>query len=321
MLSHLPAPLRNPDVLVGLETADDAAVYRLRPDLALVVTTDFFTPVVDDAHTFGAIAAANALSDVYAMGAQPLMAVNLVAFPIKELPAQVLADILRGGSEKVQEAGIDILGGHSIDDHEPKYGLAVTGTVHPERVIRNRDGRAGDQLVLTKPLGTGIITTAIKHGVAPEAAATAAVQSMLRLNRQAADAMTRVGVDAATDVTGFGLLGHLHYLARASGVAARLESSAVPFLPEAEMLADAGEVPGGTRRNESFLRRRVRWAPNISSARQTVLSDAQTSGGLLIAVRPAHLVQLLAALREGGVEGARIGELTPGDPGQIDVTV
>lgn len=321
MLSHLPAPLRNPDVLIGLETRDDAEVYRLRPDLALVVTTDFFTPVVDDAYTFGAIAAANALSDIYAMGAQPLMAVNLVGFPIKELPAEVLADILRGGSDKVQEAGIDILGGHSIDDHEPKYGLAVMGTVHPERVIRNRDGRVGDQLVLTKPLGTGIITTAIKHSVAPEASAAAAVQSMLRLNRQAADAMTRVAVDAATDITGFGLLGHLHYLARASGVSARVDSTSVPFLPGAEALADAGEVPGGTRSNERFLRSRVRWATGIPPARQTVLSDAQTSGGLLIAVQPERLAGLLDALRKTGQDGARIGELSGGDPGQIEVTI
>jgi len=185
----LPKTLANPDVLVGLETGDDAAVYRLRSDLALVVTTDFFTPVVDDAYTFGAIAAANALSDIYAMGAKPLMAVNLVAFPMKELPASLLAEILRGGLDKVCEAGIDILGGHSIDDHEPKYGLAVTGTIHPDRVIRNRGGRPGDRLVLTKSLGTGVITTAIKHQVAPEASTAAAIDGMLQLNRAAADAM------------------------------------------------------------------------------------------------------------------------------------
>ena len=220
-MSHLPKALDNRDVLVGLETGDDAAVYRLRPDLALVVSTDFFTPVVDDAYTFGAIAAANALSDIYAMGAEPLMAVNLVAFPIKELPGSLLGEILRGGLDKVREAGIDILGGHSIDDHEPKYGLAVIGTVHPDRVVRNRGGRPGDRLVLTKALGTGIITTAIKHEVAPAASAQAAIQSMLQLNREAAQGMATVAVHAATDVTGFGLLGHLHYLARSSGLAAR----------------------------------------------------------------------------------------------------
>ena len=318
-MSHLPTPLNNRDVLVGLETGDDAAVVRLRPDLALVVTTDFFTPVVDDAYTFGAIAAANALSDVYAMGAQPLMALNLVAFPIKELPASVLSDILRGGLDKVREAGIDILGGHSIDDHEPKYGLAVTGTVHPDRVIRNRGGRPGDRLVLTKALGTGIITTAIKHQVATPASEAAAIQGMLRLNREAADAMSTVEVHAATDVTGFGLLGHLHYLARASGVAARVEAAAVPVLPGAEALADAGEVPGGTRANERFLASRVHWPPALSTALQTLLSDAQTSGGLLIAIAAAHQGRLLDALILRGVAGQVIGELTPGAPGEITV--
>jgi selenide,water dikinase len=315
----LPAPLANRDVLVGLETGDDAAVYRLRPDLALVVTTDFFTPVVDDAYTFGAIAAANALSDIYAMGAQPLMAVNLVAFPIKELPASLLADILRGGLEKVREAGIDILGGHSIDDHEPKYGLAVTGTVHPDRVIRNRGGRPGDRLVLTKALGTGIITTAIKHQVALPESEAAAIQGMLRLNRDAAETMAQFEVHAATDVTGFGLLGHLHYLAKASGVAARVEAAAVPLLPGAESLADAGEVPGGTRANERFLAARVHWPPALAAARQTVLSDAQTSGGLLIAVAEGDAGRLLDALQRRGVAGHLIGELTPGSAGEITV--
>lgn len=318
-MSHLPIPLDNPDVLVGLETGDDAAVYRLRPDLALVVTTDFFTPVVDDAYTFGAIAAANALSDIYAMGAQPLMALNLVAFPIKELPASVLTDILRGGLDKVREAGIDILGGHSIDDHEPKYGLAVTGTVHPDRVVRNRGGRPGDRLVLTKALGTGVITTAIKHQVAGSESEAAAIAGMLRLNREAADAMATVEAHAATDVTGFGLLGHLHYLARASGVAARVEAAAVPMLPGAEALADAGEVPGGTRANERFLASRVNWPPSLPAARQVVLCDAQTSGGLLIAVAPPEADRLLKGLNDRGVGGHLIGELTAGTPGEITI--
>jgi selenide,water dikinase len=315
----LPKTLDNPDVLVGLETGDDAAVYRLRPDLALVVTTDFFTPVVDDAYTFGAIAAANALSDIYAMGAKPLMAVNLVAFPIKELPASLLAEILRGGLDKVREAGIDILGGHSIDDHEPKYGLAVTGTVHPDRVVRNRGGRPGDRLVLTKPLGTGVITTAIKHQVAPAASAAAAIAGMLQLNRDAAEAMATVDVHAATDITGFGLLGHLHYLARASGVAARVEAAAVPWLAGAEMLADAGEVPGGTRSNERFLASRVRWPTGLPGSRQTLLCDAQTSGGLLIAVAGTDVDPLLEALKGRGVPGFVVGGLTGGQPGAIVV--
>jgi selenide,water dikinase len=315
----LPTALPNPDVLVGLETGDDAAVYRLRPDLALVVTTDFFTPVVDDAYTFGAIAAANALSDIYAMGAQPLMAINLVAFPIKELGPEILADILRGGLDKVREAGIDILGGHSIDDHEPKYGLAVTGTVHPDRVWRNRGGRPGDRLVLTKPLGTGVITTAIKHEVAPPDSAAAAIEGMLRLNRDAADALATVDAHAVTDVTGFGLLGHLHYLARASGVAARVEAASVPFLPGAEMLAEAGEVPGGTRRNEQFLASRVRWPAQLPASRQTLLCDAQTSGGLLVAVAATDVKRLLEALEQRRVAGSVIGELTQGEAGTIQV--
>jgi selenide, water dikinase len=318
-LSHLPNRLDNPDVLVGQETGDDAAVYRLRPDLALVVTTDFFTPIVDDAYTFGAIAAANALSDIYAMGAQPLLAVNLVAFPIKELGPALLADILRGGLEKVREAGIDILGGHSIDDHEPKYGLAVTGTVHPDRVRRNRGGRPGDRLVLTKPLGTGVITTAIKHQVAPPESAAAAIEGMLRLNRDAADAMATVDVRAATDVTGFGLLGHLHSMARASGVAALIEAASVPLLPGAEMLAEAGEVPGGTRSNERFLAPRVRWPAQLSAARQTLLCDAQTSGGLLLAVPETEVERLLSALTRKRVTGAVVGQLTEGHPGSIVV--
>jgi selenide,water dikinase len=315
----LPPPLHNPDALVGLETGDDAAVYRLRPDLALVVTTDFFTPIVDDAYTFGAIAAANALSDIYAMGGQPLLAVNLVAFPIKELGAALLADILRGGLDKVREAGIDILGGHSIDDHEPKYGLAVTGTVHPDRVRRNRGGRPGDRLILTKPLGTGVISTAIKHQVAPPESAAAAIDGMLALNRDAADAMATVEVHAATDITGFGLLGHLHSMARASGIAAQVEAASVPFLPGAEMLAEAGEVPGGTRSNERFLASRVRWPANLPAARQTLLCDAQTSGGLLLAVPGNEVDRLLRALTVKGVTGVVIGQLTEGDAGSIQV--
>jgi len=315
----LPKRLDNPDVLVGQETGDDAAVYRLRPDLALVVTTDFFTPIVDDAYTFGAIAAANALSDIYAMGAQPLLAINLVAFPIKELGPALLADILRGGLDKVREAGIDILGGHSIDDHEPKYGLAVTGTVHPDRVLRNRGGRPGDRLVLTKPLGTGVIATAIKHQVAPTESSVAAIEGMLRLNRDAADAMATVEVHAATDVTGFGLLGHLHSMARASGLAARVEAGSVPLLPGAQMLAEAGEVPGGTRSNERFLASRVRWPAGLSAACRTLLCDAQTSGGLLVAVSESEVDRLLGGLKRKNVHGAVIGELIEGEAGSIVV--
>jgi selenide,water dikinase len=315
----LPAPLPNPALLVGLETGDDAAVYRLREDLALVITTDFFTPIVDDAFVFGGIAAANALSDVYAMGGTPLLAINLAAFPAKELPLSILSDILRGGMEKAHEAGIDIVGGHSIDDPEPKYGLAVIGTVHPDRVVRNSTARAGDQLLLTKPIGTGIISTAIKHGVAPAAAEAAAIASMLQLNQAAAAAVTLVGVSAATDVTGFGLLGHLRTMARASGVSASVEAAAVPVLPGAEALADAGEVPGGTRSNERSLRRSVQWSDAVLPPRRILLCDAQTSGGLLIAVPQSARPQLEAELAARGVAAYRIGRLEDGAAGTIVV--
>ena len=315
----MPAPLPNPALLVGLETGDDAAVYRLREDLALVITTDFFTPIVDDAFVFGGIAAANALSDVYAMGGTPLLAINLAAFPAKELPLTILSDILRGGMEKAHEAGIDIVGGHSIDDPEPKYGLAVIGTVHPDRVVRNSTGRAGDQLLLTKPIGTGIISTAIKHGVAPAVAEAAAIASMLQLNQAAAAAMTAVGVSAATDVTGFGLLGHLRTMARASGVSATVQAAAVPVLPGAEALADAGEVPGGTRSNERSLRTSVQWSDAVLPPRRILLCDAQTSGGLLMAVPPSAQPRLEAELAARGVAAYRIGDLHDGRAGTIIV--
>jgi len=315
----LPAPLPNPALLVGLETGDDAAVYRLREDLALVITTDFFTPIVDDAFVFGGIAAANALSDVYAMGGTPLLAINLAAFPAKELPLTILSDILRGGMQKAHEAGIDIVGGHSIDDPEPKYGLAVIGIVHPDRVVRNSTARAGDQLLLTKPVGTGIISTAIKHGVAPAAAEAAAITSMLQLNQAAAAAMTAVGVSAATDVTGFGLLGHLRTMARASGVSATVQAAAVPVLPGAEALADAGEVPGGTRSNERSLRPSVQWSDAVLPPRRILLCDAQTSGGLLIAVPQSAQPRLEAELAARGVAAYRIGGLNEGPAGTIVV--
>jgi selenide,water dikinase len=315
----LPAPLPNPALLVGLDTGDDAAVYRLRPDLALVVTTDFFTPIVDDAFVYGGIAAANALSDVYAMGGTPLLAINLVAFPSKELPLTLLSDILRGGLEKAHEAEIDIVGGHSIDDPEPKYGLAVIGTVHPDRVVRNSTARAGDQLLLTKPIGTGVISTAIKHGVAPAEAEAAAIASMLELNRAAAAAMTSVGVSAATDVTGFGLLGHLRTMARASGVSATVQAAAVPLLPGAEELANAGEVPGGTRSNERSVRTSVQWSDAVLPAQRILLCDAQTSGGLLMAVPPSARPRLEAELADRGVTAYRIGALAQGPAGTIVV--
>jgi selenide,water dikinase len=306
-------------VLVGTSTGDDAAVYRLSAELALVVTTDFFTPIVDDPYTFGAIAAANALSDVYAMGGTPLVALNLVAFPVEELPLTVLSEILRGGAEKAAEANVAVIGGHSIDDHEPKYGMAVTGTVHPDRLVTNAGGRAGDRLYLTKPIGTGIIATAIKRGVAPAAVEQGAIDSMVALNRDACAAMLEVGVHAATDITGFGFLGHLRQLATSSGVAARVPADRVPVLEGTRELALAGAVPGGTQRNESFLNDWVTWPNHLAAVDRTILCDAQTSGGLLIAVEPGRAPALEAALGKRGLLVAAVGSLEAGTAGRVYV--
>lgn len=315
-MGQLPLP-DDPNVLVGTATGDDAAVYRLTAELALVLTTDFFTPIVNDPYTFGAIAAANALSDVYAMGARPLTALNLVAFPVEQLPLETLTEILRGGGEKVREAGIAVVGGHSIDDAEPKYGLAVAGIVHPDRIVTNAGGRAQDRLYLTKAIGTGIITTAIKRETAPPAAEAAAIASMLALNRDACEAMLEVGAHAATDITGFGFLGHLRQLALASGLAARVQARAVPLLQGARELAQAGAVPGGTARNEAFLADWVTWPAGLPAADRTLLCDAQTSGGLLIAVPPARATALEAALRQRNLPVAPVGVLVEGRPGSV----
>ncbi len=316
-------PFDDPAVLVDARTSDDAAVYRLDADRALVATADFFTPVVDDAFDFGRIAAANALSDIYAMGARPLFALNLVAFPRKLLGQGILEDILRGGGEVAREAGIAVVGGHSIDDPEPKFGLCVVGLVAPERVVLNSGARPGDCLVLTKPLGTGVISTAIKAGAAVPEAVAAAVACMATLNRGAAEAMNHVGVHAATDVTGFGLLGHLHELLTASGAAARVQASAVPLLPDALPLCRDGHIPGGTRRNQEDLAGRVTWADDVAAPLRILLCDAQTSGGLLIAVPRERADGLLDELRARGTPAtALIGEVleAAGDAiGRIDV--
>jgi selenide,water dikinase len=321
----------DPAVLVDASTADDAAVYRLDDQRALVVTADFFTPIVDDPYDFGRIAAANALSDVYAMGARPLFALNLLAFPRELLDRGIVEGIVRGGGEVAREAGAAILGGHSIDDPEPKYGLCVVGEVEPGAVIRNGTAEAGDALVLTKPLGTGIIATGIKAGAAPPAVVAAAVASMTTLNRAASEAMRRHGVRACTDVTGYGLLGHLREMAVASGVSARVHASAVPLLPGLGPLLAAGHVPGGTHRNLADLADVVEWDGAPESTR-TVLADAQTSGGLLIALSPGDAESLVAELGavggavaddEAGATGpaapAIIGRLEEGPPGLIRV--
>ena len=276
-------------------------------------TVDFFTPIVDDPYAFGAIAAANALSDVYAMGGEPLFALNLVGFPRDTLPLSTLGEIMRGGSDKAAEAGICIVGGHTIDDIEPKYGLVVTGVVHPDRVVRNVGARPGDVLYLTKPIGTGILSTAIKQGLAAPDDIEQATAVMATLNRAAAEAMLAVGVHAATDVTGFGLLGHLHELTRGSGVGAILEASAVPLLPSVEEFARRGVVPGGTRRNGEMVEPYVDW-DGVDEPTRILLADTQTSGGLLIAVDAERAGALELALRQRSAPViARIGEIVAGD--------
>jgi selenide,water dikinase len=311
----------DPAVLVDAATADDAAVYRLDEERALVVTADFFTPIVDDPRDFGRIAAANALSDVYAMGARPLFALNLVAFPRDLLDRGILEAIVRGGGEVVREAGAAVLGGHSIDDPEPKFGLCVVGEVAPDAVVRNSTARPGDVLVLTKALGTGVVATALKAGAASPSVVAAAVGSMTTLNGPAAESMRRHGVHACTDVTGYGLLGHLREMAAASGLAARVDAGAVPLLPGARSLAGAGHVPGGTRRNLEDLAGAVEWGETDPTTR-VLLADAQTSGGLLVALperAAAAMVDELSAGPDGGARPAVVGRLEAGAAGTIRV--
>ena len=302
VLSQLPF-LKHPDLLVGTETGDDAGVYRIGQDTALVLTVDFFPPIVDDPFSFGAIAVANSLSDIYAMGGKPLLGLNIVGFPV-ELPKEILGDILRGGLAKAQEAGCLIVGGHTVDDPEPKYGLAAVGLVTPGRQITNAGAKAGDTLVLTKPLGTGIITTAGKQGVATPEVLGRAVSIMSTLNRAAAEAMVNVGVNAATDITGFGLLGHLKSMMQASGTGARVELSKVPVIPGTWELVGEGIAPGGTHRNLESVARFVQWSDEISNEAKLLLCDAQTSGGLLMSVPEERAGPLLEALQAGGVDGA-----------------
>lgn len=306
-------------MLIGAKDADDVGVYLLDEQTALVFTTDFFTPVVDDPYAFGQIAVANALSDLYAKGVDPLLALNLVGFPAKKLPLRLLSEILRGGADKAREAGVVILGGHTVDDLEPKYGLAVVGLARPEQIIPNSTARPGDRLVLTKPLGLGIITTGIKRErVSPEVEAEA-IRVMTMLNRAAAHAMRRVGVRAATDVTGYGLLGHLRTMLSASGVSATIWLSRVPVLAAAWDLVAERIVPGGTLANHAYLAPFVEWDSSISEDAQLILCDAQTSGGLLIAVPPEKVEALSAALDESQTLAAIIGEVTAGAAGRIRV--
>jgi selenide, water dikinase len=306
------------NLLVGAADGDDAAVLRLDDQRALVLTTDFFTPIVDDARDWGRIAAANALSDVYAMGGWPLIALNLTAWPA-ELPVELLAEVLRGGAEVAAQAGCPVVGGHSIDDPEPKYGLAVVGMADPGRLLTIARARPGDWLVLTKPLGTGVVATAVKRGDPDPAQVAAAVAAMTTLNRDAAEAALAAGVEAATDVTGFGLLGHLHRMLRASGTAGEVHAARVPFLPGAAELAAAGFVSGGTRNNEAYLRDHVDLEPGLPPVVATLLHDAQTSGGLLLSVASERLAGLAGDLRGRGIEPALVGRVVAGRPGAIDV--
>jgi selenide, water dikinase len=310
LLAELPRS-DDPNVLVGADTADDAGAYRVSDDLAILTTVDFFTPIVDDPYDFGRIAATNALSDIYAMGGEPLTALNLVAYSLENLGGDVLREILRGGQDATASAGVAIVGGHSIDDSEPKYGLAVTGRVHPDRLVRNSTGRAGHDLFLTKPVGGGVASTAAKRGVAPESLTAAAIEAMTTLNRDAAAQALDSDLSAMTDVTGFGLLGHLHELAKASGVAAELDVRAVPALPGVLDLLRGDEPPiaGGTRRNREWVEQFVDWDAGVPEELAWLVCDAMTSGGLLVAAAPGS-----------GAPGARIGRLVAGEAGRIAVS-
>ena len=305
---------------MGTETGDDAAVYRLNDHIALIMTVDFFPPITDDPFQYGEIAAANSLSDVYAMGGTPLLAMNIVGFPVT-LDKDILGEVLRGGYSKAAEAECLIVGGHTVDDPEPKYGLSVVGTVEPGKQISNAAAQPGDVLVLTKPLGTGIITTAGKQGICPPQVLQGAVTTMSTLNRDGAKAMVKVGVHSATDVTGFGLMGHLQSMVRGSRVGAEIQLGKVPVLPGVWELLEQGVAPGGTHRNLQSVAGSAQWHPDLSEQEQLLLCDAQTSGGLLIAVAADKQDELLAELKSTGVASAVVvGRVTEEPVGQIQVT-
>ncbi len=308
------------NVLVGNDTSDDAAVYLINSETAIVQTVDFFTPVVDDPYYFGAIAAANALSDIYAMGAKPLFALNIVGFPDNRLPMQVLKDILRGAADKAAEAGISILGGHTVEDTEPKFGMVVTGVVHPEKVITNSGAKPGDALILTKPIGTGIIATAVKRGLADEKTAFAAREIMAQLNAATAKAMEGFPVNSCTDVTGFGLLGHLKEMVEGSKVTAEIVTNLVPQIPGAYELAVAGAIPGGTKNNMDFVSKIVSWGNDVPELMKIMLCDAQTSGGLLVSLPEAFAQEYIQKLwQEHQIKGVKIGGILDGATAEIMV--
>jgi selenide, water dikinase len=307
----------HPDLLVGMETADDAGVYRLTPEIALIQTVDFFTPVVNDPYTFGQIAAANALSDVYAMGGRPLTALNIVCYPSKTVPKEVLQAILAGGLDKIHEAGALLVGGHSVDDTELKYGLSVTGVVHPERVLTNGGARVGDHLILTKPLGTGVIATAMKGRLATPEAEAEAIQVMTALNRLPADCLESQAVHSVTDITGFGLLGHALEMAVASNVEITFFAQRVPLLAAAREYAAMGLVPAGSFANRNFCANSLHLAPGIDQVLVDLMSDAQTNGGLLLAVSAAQVQPLLDCFERQSISAHSIGEVTRQAAGRI----
>ena len=310
----------HPNLIVGMERVEDAGVYKLTDELAIVQTVDFFTPVVDDPFTFGQIAVANSLSDVYAMGGKPLTAMNIVCFPIQTMDIAILREILRGGLEKIREAGIVLLGGHSVDDQELKYGLSVTGTIDPKKVLRKEDSRPGDRLILTKPLGTGIISTAVKGELASKEAADRVAKSMSTLNRKASEIMMKTGVDACTDITGFGLLGHAAEMVENTNVGIVIYANSVPVFPDAREMADMGMIPGGLYRNRDFRKAMVEFKRGVTKFQKTILFDPQTSGGLLIAVPEDKALSMLEKLHRAGVKDAAIiGEVVDNPKGRIIV--
>jgi len=319
VIHELPPSVPDPNLLVGLETSDDAGVYKLSDETALVQTVDFFTPIVDDPYSFGQIAAANAISDIYAMGGRPLTVLNIVAFPISALDKRILAEILRGASDKVREAGAVLVGGHSIDDKEPKFGLAVTGLVHPDKVRTNAGARPGDRLILTKPIGVGILTTSLKNGQLDSEEISRVTGVMSTLNKSAAETMEPYAVHACTDVTGFGLIGHALEMAKGSGAGIRLHADLVPVLPRVRELAEKGFVPGGTKNNFRHVSDSVDFPESLDEIGRYILCDAVTSGGLLISVQPEQAAELLEKLRAAGVDAHMIGEVTADHPGRIAV--
>jgi selenide,water dikinase len=319
VLQTIPAAANNPNLLVGLDTSDDAGVYKLNDDIAIVQTLDFFTPIVDDPYSFGQIAAANAISDVYAMGGKPITALNIVAFPIADLDKQILADILRGADDKLKEANVTLVGGHSIDDKEPKFGLAVTGTVHPDKVRTNSGAKPGDVLILTKPIGVGILTTSIKRGLLNESEIAQVTNVMATLNKTAAETMDGYNIHASTDVTGFGLLGHASEMAKGSDVEIRISNHQVPVMPRVKEFAENGAVPGGTKNNFNYLNKDVTFPDTMNQVDQWILCDAVTSGGLLAAVAKKDANKLLAELQGKHVNAHVIGEVIDGNNGHITI--